>query len=428
MKPEKLNNQQLAQKVAHLEARLARTQWLHEKENITETKPYIPFYGDVTALNTERTILDNVGSEMLKSITSDLMDLLDTSITIYEKNGDYAFGEFNSGWCQLLDASSRKLCNTRDNKTALNCGKWLCHDDCWNNSAKAAIRAKKSTDIDCIGGIKLFAEPIFTDDEVIGSINIGYGNPPTDDKTLMELSEKFSIDFETLKEKALAYNPRPEFIIEISKKRLKSTAKLIGEIVSRKKAEKALKLSEERFQAFMNHVPGATFIKNKKGQLLYCNEQFAKMLNTSSDKILGTNIDENISPELQKLYELENKEVIEMGRILKSESVFPHDGENSHWFTYKFPVEIETEKLIGAISLDITEQKNTEQELQNKQLLLRTIIDNIPDAIFAKNANYLKTLSNLADLHNLGAKSESDVLGKNDFEFFGLNAYRQSGT
>lgn len=242
MNTRNIPNNILADRVAELEMKLAKTEWLSQEENISDNEPYIPFYGDVTQLNTKRTILDNVGKETLQNLTSELMDLLDTSVAIYEKNGDYAYGVFNSGWCQLLDASSRKLCNTDDNKIALNCGKWLCHEDCWNNSAKAAINIKKSTDIDCIGDIKLYAEPIFVGDEVIGVINIGYGNPPTDNKTLQDLSEKFSIDFDILKQKAQAYKPRPDFIINIAKKRLKSTAKLIGEIVNRKKTE--FKLNE----------------------------------------------------------------------------------------------------------------------------------------------------------------------------------------
>ena len=233
--------QELKNKISELEAKLAETQWLHDKENISEKEPYMPFYGDVTELNTERTILDNVGKENLNALTSELMDLLDTSVAIYEKNGDYAYGVFNSGWCQLLDASSRMLCNTDDNETALNCGKWFCHDDCWNNSAKTAIISKKSTDIDCPGGMRLFAEPIFTGNKVIGVINIGYGKPPSDDKTLKEIADKYSIGFESLKQKALAYNPRPDFIIEIAKKRLKSIAQLIGEIVQRKQSEQELK-------------------------------------------------------------------------------------------------------------------------------------------------------------------------------------------
>jgi len=77
--------------------------WLHESENLNHNETYTPFYGDVTELNTERTIIDLVGKETLSNIVSELMDLLETSVAIYEKNGDYAFGMFSSGWCQLMD-------------------------------------------------------------------------------------------------------------------------------------------------------------------------------------------------------------------------------------------------------------------------------------------------------------------------------------
>jgi len=233
--------QELVEINRRLEAENKEMQWLREKEQIPETEPYAPFYGDVTELNTQRTILDSVGKKNLQDLTSELMDLLETSVAIYEANGDYAYGNFNSDWCRLMDSSSRKLCNTKDNKKALNSDKWLCHYCCWNDSAKPAIISKKPTDIDCVGGIKLYAEPIFCGNEVIGTISIGYGNPPKDKAALRELSKKFSIDFQLLKANSEKYNPRPDFIIQIAKKRLKSIAKIIGEIVARKQTEQSLK-------------------------------------------------------------------------------------------------------------------------------------------------------------------------------------------
>ena len=58
------------------------------------------------------------------------------------------------------------------------------------------------------------------------------------------------------------------------------------------------------------------------------------------------------------------------------------------------------------------------EELRREQILLETLINNLPDAIFAKDKDYRKTLSNIADVHYIGFVSESEVLGKTDFELF----------
>ena len=175
------------------EAELKKIEWLLEKEQKNDEKstaaPYAPSYGDVTKLNTERTILDSIDGDIMRHLADDLMDLLGTSLAVYEKNGDYAFGLFQSGWCQIMDAASRRLCGTDDNKAALAGGKWLCHENCWNDSAKAAIETGRTTDIDCVGGIKLFAEPIFAGDDIVGSVNIGYGDPPLDAVLLKKLAK-----------------------------------------------------------------------------------------------------------------------------------------------------------------------------------------------------------------------------------------------
>lgn len=70
------------------------------------------------------------------------------------------------------------------------------------------------------------------------------------------------------------------------------------------------------------------------------------------------------------------------------------------------------------ICLDVTERKRTEETLRKERTLLRTIIDNIPYPIYAKDAHARKIVANIADVHNIGANSESDVLGMDDFDLF----------
>jgi len=64
------------------------------------------------------------------------------------------------------------------------------------------------------------------------------------------------------------------------------------------------------------------------------------------------------------------------------------------------------------ISVDVSAQKNAEQALARERNLLRTLIDNIPDYIHAKNRDGIYILSNKAHARFLGAQSPSEVVDK----------------
>lgn len=76
-----------------------------------------------------------------------------------------------------------------------------------------------------------------------------------------------------------------------------------------------------------------------------------------------------------------------------------------------------TVAIVGSLT-DITARKKAEDALESERILLKTIIDNIPDAIYTKDLQFRKTLVNKADLINMGVEGESEVLGKTDFDFF----------
>ncbi len=77
----------------------------------------------------------------------------------------------------------------------------------------------------------------------------------------------------------------------------------------------------------------------------------------------------------------------------------------------------EVEALEGLI-LDISDRKRAEEQLKSERTMLRTLIDNIPEKIFTKDLACRKTLANKAEYTSQGCNSESELLGKDDFEFF----------
>ncbi|MBN2890597.1 MAG: PAS domain S-box protein [Bacteroidales bacterium] len=391
--------------------------WLNEGANNQITNA--PYYGDVTELNTERTILDLAGKETLAVIVSDLMDLLETSVAIYEKNGDYAFGMFNSGWCQLMDSASRKLCNTDDNKTALNCGKWICHEDCWNNSAKAAIESKKSTDIDCIGKIKLYAEPIFVNDEVIGTINIGYGNPPKDEVVLQKLAYDYNIDFELLKTKANEYNPRPNFIIEIAKKRLKSCAKLIGEIVTRKKVEQAFKESEYLHREVLSNISDAVFLTDEENNFTFVCPNVHYIFGFKKEEVIKLQKITNLIPELHNIDKIELNKRNEIKNI--ECTVYDKYKQQHTLLIHIKKVNIRKKEILYSCR-DITEKVKTEQALKESEEKHRMLIENLGEGIGSVDENEKFIFAN-REAEMIFGLEPGKLIGKNVKDFISEKNY-----
>ncbi|MBF0466578.1 MAG: PAS domain S-box protein [Nitrospirae bacterium] len=240
----------------------------------------------MTELNKCRDLLDTVGKGTLERIAKGYLDLLETSAAIYEVDGSYAIALFSSGYCKLMDRASRELCGTSDNAEALACGKWLCHRSCWSNASKITIETGAPYDLKpCEGGINIYAVPIKAFGKVIGSINCGYGSPPSDDMTLCELANKYHINKETLTEISSEYEARPEYIVRAAKNHILLAADLIGQIYERSVLERNALEKEEQFHtAFKFSTIGTAITSPTKGWI-EVNNEVCRMLGYSKDEL-----------------------------------------------------------------------------------------------------------------------------------------------
>lgn len=76
------------------------------------------------------------------------------------------------------------------------------------------------------------------------------------------------------------------------------------------------------------------------------------------------------------------------------------------------------EATVERLQHEIEKREQAEQALSQERLILHTLIDNLPDAIYAKDIEGRKTLANPADARNCGRTSGAELLGKTDFEVF----------
>jgi len=79
-------------------------------------------------------------------------------------------------------------------------------------------------------------------------------------------------------------------------------------------------------------------------------------------------------------------------------------------------------KELGAavenLRVEVARREEAEQALLQERLILHTLMDNIPDALYAKDTECRKILANTADARNAGRKSADELIGKNDFDLF----------
>jgi PAS domain S-box-containing protein len=365
--------------VAELETKnqeLSHIEWLltARKQNGHHTLPQP--YGDLAELNTDREVLDAVGSRMLTDVAEDYLGLLETSSAIFEKNGDYAMGVFASGWCRHLDAASRNLCNTNDNREAMDSGNWICHESCWSCS-KEAMQTGEATDIECPGKLHLYAVPIIAGGEVVGAINFAYGDPPREGTVVKAIAGTFDVDLEELETLSGEYRTRPPFMIDLAKRRLRTTARLIGEIVERRRFERqrdellqreraARQQAEEaqqRITGVLESITDAFFLLDKSWRFTYVNSQAEKLLQRERGDLIGKSM-------WRELPNLSSKRLREQYvSACAADSCFSFEQYYAplrKWFeVHVYPGDHD----VSVYFQDVTDRKNTEEALRMTEKL-----------------------------------------------------------
>lgn len=409
------------------ERELRRIEWLLSARSPRSTGEYVPPYGDLVPNDPSGLIYSTVGKTMLTDIVGDYLDLLDTSAAIYEKNGDYALGIFSSGWCRFMDAASRGLCNTPDNREALTCGKWMCHESCWVEASKAAIRTGQPADVECEGGIHIYAVPVHAGADIIGAVNVGYGDPPTDEVKLQELATTYGVTVEELRSLAATYESRPPFIIELAKKRLIASARLIGEIVQRKESEEFLRVAHIKYKTLFESFPLGITVADTAGTIVETNSMAEQLLDVPQTEHVQRNID---SPEWQILRpdgtpmppdEFASVRALKQKCIVSNiETGIVRKDSTCTWLNVTAaPLPLEGYGVVVTYS-DITERKKTEEIFLQREFLLNKIFDVLPVGLWLADKNGTLTRSNAKGREIWGAEP---LVGQEHYGVFKARAF-----
>ena len=184
----------------------------------------------------------------------------------------------------------------------------------------------------------------------------------------------------------------------------------------------ALRESEERFGRVFEEGPIGMAMLDEKFRFIQVNPAFASMLGYSEKEMQKMSFTDVTHPDYVQ------KDVKQMRRLLRGElSVYSVEKRyiaksgKELWGLVQVSVVRNAAgkfRYFFAIVSDITAHKQAEESLANERALLRTLVDNLPAAIYLKDLAGRKTLANRLELDYVGAASEAEVLGKTDFDFF----------
>jgi PAS domain S-box-containing protein len=152
----------------------------------------------------------------------------------------------------------------------------------------------------------------------------------------------------------------------------------VKDITERKRAEEALRESEDRFTAFMRHLPGFAFVKDHDRRVLYVNELFETAFGLPLAEWRGKTNDEIWPGEVGGKIRRDDEAVLAAGDPLAIIEEIPTRGELRTYRTIKFPIpRPDGPSWLGGMSVDITELKQTEAALRSslseKEFLLKEV-------------------------------------------------------
>jgi two-component system, sensor histidine kinase and response regulator len=210
------------------------------------------------------------------------------------------------------------------------------------------------------------------------------------------------------------------FVNEISTKAYHNS-QLNQLITQRTDAENRLHQEQYLMNNLMNSVPDHIYFKDLESRFIRVNlTQATKFGLADPDQIEGkTDFDFFSEEHAKQAYDDEQK-ILSTGEPVNKEERETWPDRSDTWVsTTKVPLRDSEGNIVGTfgISRDITRQKKAEQELADERNLLRNLIDNMPDRIYAKDLNSRFIICNEALANRMGKTRVEAVIGKSDFDF-----------
>ncbi|MCX6559389.1 MAG: PAS domain S-box protein [Candidatus Aminicenantes bacterium] len=193
------------------------------------------------------------------------------------------------------------------------------------------------------------------------------------------------------------------------------------DITKRRQAEEDLRESEKKYHGLFDFLPIPVYEMDFEANITAANRAMIETFRgTREDLEKGFRAWQLLSPEgiaqsrenIQRLLKGESLGGTEYLLRRLDGSVFPAIVFSRVVYSFGRPT-----GLLGAI-VDMTERQKAEEDLRRMNAFLDSIVENIPNMIFIKDAKELRFVRYNRAGEELLGYSREDLLGKNDYDFF----------
>ena len=196
---------------------------------------------------------------------------------------------------------------------------------------------------------------------------------------------------------------------------ISTAAAQLGTVLKNKRAEEVMRIQS----AALETTTSGIVITDKTGEITWANPAFVKLTGYSMQEIMGMNPRVLKSGQHPPEFYRQLWEKIASGETWQGEIVNQRKDMSLYIEEQTItPARNKKGEITHFISIkqDITQRREAEKALASERNLLRTLIDNIPDLIYAKDIHKKFSLANLALAKLTGHEDPNELIGRDEFD------------
>ncbi|MGD2279007.1 MAG: PAS domain S-box protein [Candidatus Omnitrophota bacterium] len=165
--------------------------------------------------------------------------------------------------------------------------------------------------------------------------------------------------------------------------------KVAEDITEKKRAEDALKNSEERWRSLVENAPDFIFILDREGKVKFINHTTPDYV---VEEVIGSDHIEYVHPEFRNLVRKTIESVFQTGEPASYETKGAGPRGSASWYEAHVGPIKQGDRIVAVTVLlnDITVRKNAEKAIKESEEKFRTIFDNANDGILLADAESKK--------------------------------------